>query len=145
MSSPFNCAMILGIAVETTVCSRAATAIASKRASVTIARPGIVASFPTTECGTPRAAEIRRNGSGPRDRLRLILSKLPRSPDASTLHLVDDLAWTEFDPDGRDIDHPTLDEARLGHGDRDSLIQVAPHAPRSQRGLLSKDHNGETS
>lgn len=40
---------------------------------------------------------------------------------------------------------PNLDEARLGHWDRDSLIQVAHAAPRSQRGPLSTDHNGETS
>ena len=44
MSSPLSWAMMLGIAVETTVCSSAATAIASSRAAVTIRRPGCPAS-----------------------------------------------------------------------------------------------------
>src|SRR5258708_30832948 len=38
MSSPFRAAMMLGIAVETTVCSSDATVIASKSAMVTILR-----------------------------------------------------------------------------------------------------------
>ena len=39
MSSPFNWAMMLGIAVATTVCSSDATAIASISATVIIFRP----------------------------------------------------------------------------------------------------------
>src|SRR3954447_14535416 len=49
MSSPRNCAMMLGIAVETTVCSSAATAIASIRAAVTIVRPDRAPSIPPSE------------------------------------------------------------------------------------------------